>query len=561
MPTKLLALASLISTLVCPSALAQGTPQPGITVFQPMTSTTTVAVDLAGNVVQSWPGTLRPGACVYMAPNGDLLRTLALNDGLGAGGRGGAIERLDPDGQQLWYFEYTGPTFHSHHDVALMPNGHVLMIAWDGVGGDAAEAAGRDPATTGNAFLSEEIIEVAPDGQGGASIVWRWRAFDHLVQNFDAALPGFGAPSDYPERIDINFPDGNINQAGDWLHFNGIDYNAALDQIVVSSRRLSEIWIIDHSTTTQEAAGSTGGAGGRGGDLLYRWGNPEAYDRGDELDRTLYGPHDPAWIKEGRPGAGNLLIFNNGFNRPAGDYSSADEVVLPLNAGGTYDLAPGQPFDPAAAVWSGTHPNPTSFFSRTTSGAERQPNGNTMMVAGASGFFIEVDAAGTLVWSWQSNLPAQGNKNTFKAQRHPGGVAGVAYCGPAVLNSSGRPATIRAVGSTVAEENALTLWAQGLPVDTFGYFLNGSAAGMTPMAGGSAGTLCLGGSLGRYSAPSQIFNSGANGSGSLTLDLPSTPTPTGPVMAVAGQTWFFQCWFRDSIMMSNFTNGVEIAFQ
>jgi len=81
------------------------------------------------------------------------------------------------------------------------------------------------------------------------------------------------------------------------------------------------------------------------------------------------------------------------------------------------------------------------------------------------------------------------------------------------------------------------------------------------MAGGGAGTLCLSGSIGRYSAGPQIFNSGELGRGSLTLNLPTTPTPTGSVPVIAGQAWFFQCWFRDSVMMSNFTDGLQVDFQ
>ncbi len=550
--------ALLLVALAAPAG-AQGTPQPGITVFQPSRSTTTFAVDLAGDVVQSWPGSFRPGSAVYLAPNGDLVRTQNLNGGFAGGGGGGGIERVSWDGQVLWSFQYTGATFHSHHDIALMPNGNVLMIAWDAVGGAAAVAAGRNPAGLGGAFLAEEIIEVEPDGLGGASVVWRWRAFDHLVQDFDATKPGFGVPADHPGRLDINFPAGGGGQNGDWLHCNGIDYNAELDQIVISSRALSEIWVIDHGTTTQEAAGSTGGTRGRGGDLLYRWGNPAAYGRGTAADQRLYGQHDCQWIDEGLPGAGHLLVFNNGTNRPAGAFSSADEVVPPINAAGTYDLAPLQSYGPAAAVWTGTHPNANSFFSTTTSGCQRLPNGNTMMVEGDSGLFIEIDPAGALVWSWQSDLAGAGSERTFKGRRLPGGVTGLAYCDPAVANSTGVPATLHAVGSLVADENALVLWAQGMPSGTFGFFLNGSSSGSFPMAGGSAGTLCLSGDLGRYANPAEIFSGGAAGVGSLELDLTRTPTPSGRVPAMAGETWFFQCWYRDpAVGTSNFTNGVQI---
>ncbi|MCA9002490.1 MAG: aryl-sulfate sulfotransferase, partial [Planctomycetes bacterium] len=397
---------------------------------------------------------------------------------------------------------------------------------------------------------------------GGASIVWEWHAMDHVVQHYDIGLPNYDAPSDRPERIDINFPAGNVAATGDWLHFNGIDYNAELDQIILSSRTFCEVWIIDHGTTTQEAAGSTGGLRGRGGDLLYRWGNPQAYGRGSAADQTLFSQHDCQWIGEGRPGAGNLLIFNNGVNRPAGQYSSADEVVAPLNAGGTYDLLPGMAYGPAAAVTSSTHPNPTTFYSATTSGCQRQPNGNTLLVVGNSGFFIEVDPAGNLVWSYQSTLPAVGPKRTFKGKRYPGVLAGTSYCEPANANSTGQPATLWAVGSTLAGENELSLWVKDLPLSEFGIFLAGTGNGVTPLAGGSAGDLCISVSLGRYNDVSEVFFSGSSGTGSLNVDLTNTPTPSGRFPILAGETWYFQSWYRDTPgSTSNFSNALEITFQ
>ncbi|HPF14296.1 MAG: aryl-sulfate sulfotransferase [Planctomycetes bacterium] len=542
-------------------ALAQSTPQPGITVYQPGASTTAYAVDLAGNVVNTWPGTTTPGSAVYMAPNGDLVRTKNLGPGIGGGGAGGGLERVSWDGQLLWDFSYDSATVHAHHDIALMPNGNVLMIAWEDIGPTLAIAAGRDPSTAGTDFWSEHIIEVEPDGNGGASVVWEWHAFDHLVQKRDPNLPNYDLPENRPERIHINYPVGNVGSGGDWLHFNGIDYNAELDQIVVSSRTMNEVWILDHSTTTLEAAGSTGGLRGRGGDLLYRWGNPEAYGLGAIADRQLYGQHDCQWIAAGLPGAGHLLVFNNGSGRPGGNYSSADEIVPPINSGGTYDLLPQGTYGPSAALASITHPSPMTFYSANTSGCQRLANGNTMLVRGDMGFFIEIDPMGALVWSFQNPFPAQGIKRTFKGRRHDGGVVGLAYCNPAEVNSTGVSGTLQAVGSVVPSENSLTLWAEHLPQGEFGFFLNGTGNSVTPMAGGSAGTLCLSNSIGRYNGIAQVFQVGAPGTASLALDLGNTPTPGGPVAVSAGQTWYFQCWYRDTpAMTSNFTNAVEVAF-
>ena len=133
-------------------------------------------------------------------------------------------------------------------------------------------------------------------------------------------------------------------------------YNPDLDQIAVSVWAFSEFWIIDHGTTTAQAAGHTGGRRGRGGDLLYRWGNPRAYRAGTKADRKLFSQHNAHWIPKGLPGAGHLLLFNNGRERPDGSYSSVDELVLPADSQGRYTRQPGKAYGPDQPVWSYTAP-------------------------------------------------------------------------------------------------------------------------------------------------------------------------------------------------------------
>ena len=87
------------------------------------------------------------------------------------------------------------------------------------------------------------------------------------------------------------------------MHTNSIDYNEEFDQILISVRYFNEIWVIDHSTTTEEAAGHTGGNSGKGGDLLYRWGNPKNIGREPRVINSSLGQHDASWI-EGCPWKG-----------------------------------------------------------------------------------------------------------------------------------------------------------------------------------------------------------------------------------------------------------------
>lgn len=139
---------------------------------------------------------------------------------------------------------------------------------------------------------------------------------------------------------------------------------------------------------------------------------------------------------------------------------------------------------------------------------------------------------------------------------------GTPYCDPANNNTTGFPGVLTAEGSDFASFNNVTLNVSGLPTGEFGFFLNGTGNGVVMNAGGSSGNLCVSTAIGRYNSASEIFNTGMTGTGSLTLDLNNTPTPTTPTTIMAGQTWYFQCWYRDTPgATSNFTNGLQIDFQ
>ncbi|HEV3117576.1 MAG TPA: aryl-sulfate sulfotransferase, partial [Gemmataceae bacterium] len=186
----------------------------------------------------------------------------------------------------------------------------------------------------------------------------------------------------------------------DWTHTNSIDYNPELDQIMLSVPTFNEIWIIDHGTTTAEAAAHAGGKSGKGGDLLCRWGNPLAYRAGTAALQRLFGQHNAQWVPNGLPGAGHALVFNNGNGRPGGAASSVDEIVLPVDAKGSYALTPAAAYGPDTALWSYFAPKKADFHSGYISGAQRLANGNTLICSGASGIFFEVTADKEVVWKY-----------------------------------------------------------------------------------------------------------------------------------------------------------------
>ncbi len=382
------------------------------TLFSPNLTTTTYLIKKNGTIVNQWESEHNPGLHAYLLEDGSLIRAADAenNSVINAAGGGGLIERFDWHGNKVWEYDYNhDANFDNavlqHHDIEVMPNGNILMIAWETMSAAEAEQAGRDDTLPGGGapLYPEHIIEVQPDlesGSGG-SIVWEWHVTDHFVQDHDPTKDNYEGPTgvaDHPELIDINYVSDQANGGGapnDWIHANGIDYNAELDQIVLSVREYSEFWVIDHSTTTEEAASDSGGNAGMGGNLLYRWGNPQTYDAGNESDRMLFFQHDAKWIPDGYPGEGNITVFDNGWGGP--NLSSSYEITPPL-VGLNYTLTPGDPYGPTGPVWSYTAP-PVDF-SMIISGTQRLANGNTLLTFGPDGAFVEVTPAGEVVWRY-----------------------------------------------------------------------------------------------------------------------------------------------------------------
>lgn len=361
----------------------------------------TFLINNCGQVINQWSSDYLPGHSVYILPNGNLIRAGRKDTStITFGGVGGIVEMFDWDGNLVWEFVYSSDDYRLHHDIYPMPNGNILVLAATVMSNEETILAGRDPNLVSGAGIlyNEQILEIKPIGTNDYSIEWEWNFNDHLIQDYDDTKNNYGVIEEHPEKLDINFLNDRI-PAENWLHVNSIQYDETLDQIVISSRNLSELFIIDHSTTTEEASGDIGGTYGKGGDFLYRWGNPVAYRQGNEDNRTLFGQHFPHIIKPGLKDEGKIILFNNGTDRePA--FSEVMIFSAPTTSPGIYTYEPDSSYGPEAAEFTYSSNEDNNFTSGILSGAIRLPNENLLICDGNSGRLFEITATNDIVWNY-----------------------------------------------------------------------------------------------------------------------------------------------------------------
>ena len=405
----------------------------GYTLLYPHNQSNVYLINNCGEVVHMWEGAedVKPGNTAYLSPNGNLVTTSRSSfigdDAIWAGGGGADIEVKSWDNEILSTFTLNNESDRLHHDIEVMHNGNILAISWEYQSKEDAIAAGRDSLNLpGNQLWPDNVIEIEPTS---GEIVWEWHSWDHLIQDFDETKANFGVVGDHPELIDINFDthDGDP----DWLHANAIDYHPEFDQIMLSIPYFNEIWIIDHSTSTEEAATSSGGIYGNGGDLMYRWGNPTTYRAGDSTDQKLFFQHDAHWnidhISPGNKDFGKVMVFNN---RAGEDFSTAnifDPMFIDYQS--NYMIMDGQ-FIPSDFDLTLTHPTPQRMYSTGLSSFQQLVNGNYLITVGRFGYTFEITPDNEIVWEYITPLRngvaiAQGdslainNNLTFRSHKYP----------------------------------------------------------------------------------------------------------------------------------------------
>jgi len=374
----------------------------GYTLFSPENNNFVYLINKCGILVNSWEFSDIPNRTAYLQENGNLIRA--------------GIEKIeirDWNNNVIW--NYPTKLLMQHHDIEPLPNGNILVIAYDYYTNAQIREKGKSETFEEDSIRLDKIIEIKPVGKDQIEIVWEWKLFDHLIQDLNPSLENYGNIQEYPGMMNINY-----SQELNFSHVNSIDYNENLDQILISARNLSEIFIIDHSTTMQESASSIGGNFNSGGDFLWRWGNKNNY-LNDSIPSQLYRQHDAKWIIDEYPDGGAITVFDN---NPGGDsfikivkpeideenYVRSNDGFLPLN----------EEFS-----WSGQILGDQLKENRK-SGFMRLNNGNFLVCETSKGRISEISMMGSVVWSYV-NPTGKGNfeqydslfgNGTFRAIRY-----------------------------------------------------------------------------------------------------------------------------------------------
>lgn len=323
-------------------------------------------IDMNGIAVHSWK--MPPSHYGWLLPDGNLLSGAARKTGLGtaktntpAVANVGAVYEADWDGKIVQ--EWNNDSI--HHDYDKLPNGNVLAILWS-KHKRPGEMIGGIPGTEyeEGVILSETIAEITPSGE----IVWEWVAEDHLkAEEYPVC------PLDYRKR---------------WLHANSIQFVESdnpifpgKELILVSLRQPSACIIIEKNT----------------GNVLWRYGGYLSGEWGRlGHQHSFYMIGGKTGGKE-LSGYGNLLVFDNGMH-----IAGYEGWGLPRSK--VIEVGP----ETKKVVWAFTHeenftgwmPPEFKFNSPYVSGAQRLPNGNTLICEGGSGRIFEVTEDGEIVWEF-----------------------------------------------------------------------------------------------------------------------------------------------------------------
>ncbi|MEO8315513.1 MAG: aryl-sulfate sulfotransferase [Pseudomonadota bacterium] len=427
-------------TLLLVTAIARTEPSvypTGVTLYDPTTTWNgytvltllrppgIVVIDMNGRVVKEWDDfNNSAGGPARVLPGGEVIAARGANPG-----HQESLELVQRDfaGKDLWKLagvipvnQPDGtpvPSLRQHHDWQRsdFPAGYYSPESKPASHGSntlvLTHITRKQPDVTDRTLEDDRLIEFGPDGH----ITWEWTAGEHADEfGFDAAArmairTGAGAGAS-PAAAAAG---ASADRGFDWLHINSAAYvgpnhwfdagdtRFAPENVVISSRQASFIAIIN-----------------RKGKVAWRIGPDFGQSAALRRIGQIIGQHHAHIIPKGLPGAGNLLVFDNGgqsgygFPNPIapngyGAFARATSRVLEINPV-TLEL-----------VWSYT---PRSgFFSTNISSAQRLQNGNTLITEGAGGRSFEVTSAGKMVWELMNPFFDGDRNDIYRAYRIPYG--------------------------------------------------------------------------------------------------------------------------------------------
>jgi len=398
----------------------------GYTLFSDGTSTSSYLIDMQGYIVNQWDteflvldnegsetsASQRPGLHDRLLDNGNLLRGFrpVMRDDEGnvitrprIGGSSGGVQEFDWDGNLVWQYILSTETTVQHHSFYRVQSGphagNTFILGWEKVECADATALGRNPGTCDDAegLWPDYIEEVNPAGQ----IVWEWHVWDHI--------------GDGPGQFNINaLTDPVILNNYDWTHGNTVEYNSVDDYVMTNFRNWGELFLIDHGATFVEddPAASIAAAAGPAGEVIFRWGNPSSYGAGnaprfnDDGDQQLFGSHCAVFLGSGDNTnfgtLGNLLIFDNGWNRSEGNRSRSVEIAPNM-----------ADWEATEVVWSFQSGDQGSFYTAFQGATQRLPNGNTFITSTGEGHLFQVTPGGDVVWDFVNPRRVDGVPQCF----------------------------------------------------------------------------------------------------------------------------------------------------